>query len=388
MSDSRFPVIPIAIVVGIVLAGVFYSLLTTFEAADSEYTVVDLGALEEGTRTRVYGFNSHDGLTGEIQTREGKTRAFVWDPQEGLTILGTLGGNASYGRAINDSGQAVGFSDLEGSGARAYLWTREEGMRDLGVLGGARSEANSNTWDGRVLGISTINPTGEAHAFLWSVEEGMRDLGTLGGKRSEVFAANASGTLVGWSLPADRMAGRAAVWTTTGAIQDLGTLGGEAATAYGIDSKGRVVGKAEKSKNVYRAFLWSATVGMVDLGTLGGTWSVAYSLSEKGEVFGLSSIGGSGGAGWMGEVGRWLTGDSGVGGDSHAVVWREGKPFDLNGSIPPDSGWELIEAFAINTQGNILARGICNGEARSCYLIPRGAVNPFSGHIARFHDES
>jgi len=377
-----------AALVGVLLACGLYGLLAVSDPPESEYTVVDLSALAEGARTEVYGFNSHDGLSGEIRTTEGLTQAFVWDPKEGLTILGTLGGSASYGRGLNDSGQAVGISDLEGTGQRAFLWRREEGLRDLGVLGGDRSKANAITWDGYVLGSSTINATGEEHAFVWNEEEGMRDLGTLGGRMSEVYSRNDRGTLVGWSLPEIQMISHATLWTATGAVQDLGTLGGAAAVAYGIDSRGRVVGKAEKSKNVFRAFLWSPRGGMRDLGTLGGTWSVAYSLSDDGEIFGLSSIEGVGAGGWVADLGRWMTGDSGAGGETHAVIWRDHQPIDVNDLIPPDSGWELFEVYGKNAKGNVLARGSYDGSFRSCYLIPRGATNPFVRDSTRSHDPS
>ena len=387
MTQSRNREIVAALIVGILLAAFAYSFLSSSKIAEAEYTVIDLSALGEGLSTRVFGFNSQDWLTGEVRTRQGRTRAFVWTPEDGLTVLGTLGGNDSYGRAINDAGQTVGYSDIEGRDQRAYLWTREEGMRDLGVLGGDRSRANSITWDGRVLGTSTLDATGEEHAFLWTENEGMRDLGTLGGKKSEVYSMNNLGALVGWSAPADRYRGRATIWTDTGEIVDLGTLGGVASTAFGIDPMGRVVGKAEISKNVFRAFLWSTSTGMSDLGTLGGAWSQAFSISPDGEIYGLASIGRAGAAGWAGEVGRWMTGGKGAGEDSRAVVWKEGKPNDLNDSIPYDSGWELIEAYAKNARGNILARGYHDGKIRSCYLIPRGAPNPFPDLITPSHDK-
>ena len=180
MRDSRIPVMFASLVLGVLLAGALYGFLRSFEQADSEFEVIDLGALQEGAQTRVFGFNSLDGLTGEIQTREGKLRAFVWSPEEGLTVLETLGGNASYGRALNDAGQAVGFSDIEGTGTRAFLWTRETGMTSLDSLVGddGESAAYGCSADGSTIVGSSSTESGSV-AIIWDVTHGTRSIQAL-----------------------------------------------------------------------------------------------------------------------------------------------------------------------------------------------------------------
>jgi len=46
--------------------------------------------------------------------------------------LGTLGGTSGSATAVNDRGQAVGFSTLAGEAAtHAFSWTAKRGMVDL-----------------------------------------------------------------------------------------------------------------------------------------------------------------------------------------------------------------------------------------------------------------
>ncbi len=44
---------------------------------------------------------------------------------------------------------------------------------------------------------------------------------------------------------------------------------------------------------------------------------------------------------------------------------------DLNTLIPPDSGWQLVQANAINARGDIAGMGIHNGVTAS-FLLRRG----------------
>jgi hypothetical protein len=59
--------------------------------------------------------------------------------------------------------------------------------------------------------------------------------------------------------------------------------------------------------------------------------------------------------------------DSGV----HAFLWNETFGFaDLNTLIPPESGWRLEQADAINDAGHIVGHGLFNGEVRGFLLTP------------------
>src|SRR5438105_11273061 len=94
-----------------------------------------------------------------------------------VTDLGTLGGDMSNARDINDAGQVVGAAEIRPNVDHAFLYSGGK-MMDLGTLGGSASFANGVNDAGQVVGYAD---TGNAsHAFLYSGGK-MTDLGTLGG---------------------------------------------------------------------------------------------------------------------------------------------------------------------------------------------------------------
>ena len=112
-----------------------------------------------------------------------------------VTDLGTLGGAASDGQAINASGAVTGWSYQSGhSDHHAFLY--DGVMHDLGTLGGTESYGHGINIDGQVTGESDTS-TGADHAFIY--DGMMHDLGTLGGTVSVGSAINASGIVVGHS---------------------------------------------------------------------------------------------------------------------------------------------------------------------------------------------
>ena len=77
--------------------------------------------------------------------------AFLYD---GTTMndIGTLGGNDSVARSINDSGQIVGYSRTAEDTIHAFLY--DDGvMTDIGVLEGTYSSALSINDAGQIVGI-------------------------------------------------------------------------------------------------------------------------------------------------------------------------------------------------------------------------------------------
>ncbi|MBE9205915.1 PEP-CTERM sorting domain-containing protein [Nostoc sp. LEGE 06077] len=49
---------------------------------------------------------------------------------------------------------------------------------------------------------------------------------------------------------------------------------------------------------------------------------------------------------------------------------------DLNTLIEPSLNWRLLDATAINTQGQIIGRGIYQNQARAFLLTPRSTTEP------------
>jgi probable HAF family extracellular repeat protein len=87
------------------------------------------------------------------------------------------------------------------------------------------------------------------------------------------------------------------------------------------------------------------------LGTLGGSFSIARGINNRGEVVG----------------GSLTEGDE----NFHAFLCRDQKLFDLNNFLAPDAGWEVIQALAINSSGEIVGIASQAGEDRVVLLRPR-----------------
>ncbi len=108
--------------------------------------------------------------------------------QEGVT---------TFGVAINDRDEVVGFTDgIE----RPFYWSDSTGMRLLRSLGGQSTEVYAINDSGAIAGSSQI-PANLFHAVLWSSYSATpQDLGTLpGGSTSVAKGINSSGQVVGWA---------------------------------------------------------------------------------------------------------------------------------------------------------------------------------------------
>jgi len=82
--------------------------------------------------------------------------------------LGGLGGTYGHPNWINDEGEVIGFSDLEGDQTgHAFLW-RHGVMMDLGTLGtDPASEAGSINSPGQIVGGTFTFNGPDLHGWLW-----------------------------------------------------------------------------------------------------------------------------------------------------------------------------------------------------------------------------
>ncbi|MDR2981970.1 MAG: hypothetical protein LBV12_06945 [Puniceicoccales bacterium] len=195
--------------------------------------------------------------------------------------LGTLGGNISLARSINDKGQVTGYAySLDGK-KHAFIWTKESGMQKLDTLGGIGSDPRYIDDTGFIIGLSE-STDGTSHVFQWNKEQGMQNLGV---PAQDNWDKNPfiKGQILG-TFKTPQGATHAYLWTKETGIQDLGDLGGDG-TPHCINSKQQIVGTL-RTKDGNRAFFWSKEQGLHDLGTLGLDWSRATSINNQGQITG------------------------------------------------------------------------------------------------------
>jgi probable HAF family extracellular repeat protein len=103
------------------------------------------------------------------------SHAAYWPEPATVLDLGTLGGDNSEARDINDDRMIIGSSETATGETMAFIWHADFGMHPLGTLGGANSQAYGINSTGQIVGESEIT-TGEVHATLWTVSYATRVL--------------------------------------------------------------------------------------------------------------------------------------------------------------------------------------------------------------------
>jgi probable HAF family extracellular repeat protein len=358
--------------------------------------VSNLGTLPDGQRSGTYWISGNSLIAGtsdngQIDPLLGfpETHAVIWR-NGGITDLGTLGGgHESWGLAVNDEGDVVGFSQntipdpyaifgpCTGSQVctqtRAFLWHKGV-MHDLGTLGGSDAIASLVNDRGQIAGVSYTgtdpstncnvlfnNSVLITHPFYWDKKNGMVDIGTLGGTCAGPNAINKRGQVVGDSNLAGDSSFHGFTWDH-GVLSDVGTLGGNYSGAVWLNDAGDVIGFSTTPGDQYvHGYLRRHDV-MIDLGTLPG--------ENCGNVWGINAseqiVGGS------------LDCQTLQNGSGHASLWENGGPMvDLNTLFASGSDLTVTYAFFINDRGEIAAQGsLSNGDRHAVVLMPCDENHP------------
>jgi probable HAF family extracellular repeat protein len=318
-------------------------------AAQTSYTVTDLGTLPGGAYSGAHAINATGEVTGYAYSSSSVADVFLYN-NGSLTSLGTLGGTTGIGNGINSSGVVAGYSTDSAGTYRAFV-SSGGSLVNIGDLGGGSAVAYAINDLGQVVG-SAVTSNGENHPFLYSNGQ-MLDLGTLGSSGNDWWnsaqGVNNAGAVVGTSYDATgNFFGF--VWSN-GKMQKVGTLGGPWSQGYAINNKGQITGLAYTKTGGAHAFIANGATGKLrDLGTFSAestTWG--FAINDSGVVVGQSTYAGT----------------------YHAFVYSAGKIKDLNKLIPSGSGWVLNSAGGINNAGQIVGEGTINGKMHGFLLTPQ-----------------
>ena len=222
--------------------------------------------------TAIYTHDEYDSIGTDINNNTRATgvcifdepygHAFLWGQTAGMEDIGTLGGDKSYGYAINDNGDIVGRSSVDSgmlADDYAFLWARDDGMVNLGTLptfdlGSCAYDINNSN---KIIGESYSSIA--THAFIWDNDNGMQDIGTLLGHSSAV-AINDFGLVIGKSYDYDSPS-IGFIWSEADgmvSISDLLTFsysGYNILDAYDINNHNQIVALAELDGEQYHVLL-------------------------------------------------------------------------------------------------------------------------------------
>lgn len=321
--------------------------LSSAAAAQTSYTVTDLGTLSGAASAKVSDINKSGQIVGTSANH-----AFLWSNGV-MADLGTLGGSVSMAYSINDNGVVVGEAATNSGEMHAFVWQNGV-MKDLGVAGETSAARGINS-KGDIVGVA-YSKNVRGGAVLWSGGQ-RQSLGDLGpsGSGSTAISINDKGQIAGVSSGFATNQGviRAVVWLN-GVISDLGALGGLHSTANAINAQTLAVGWAEVANNSTAAFQWQN-------GKMSQLTSLPGSVASSGNGTQAAAVSDAGVI-----VGSCVTST----GETHAVIWSNGKITDLNNLIP-QTGITLTRATGINRAGQIVVEQQTNldGPATRAFLL-------------------
>ena len=310
----------------------------TLWADNGPYTVQDVGPAN-GIGLAV---NANAGVAGTAGASAPRT-AFLTPFGSGPQVLAGLpNGTDDVAFGLHPDGWAVGHS-VSDFYARPVTFQSGSAV-DLApsaFTGAARAVNQSGAIAGWVSDQGT-------KAVIWANGNRLEVPGTF---YAQAFALNNAGVVTGTYYGGPDNTLRAFTWSSGATPVILPSLGGFTSEGNGINEQGDVVGDSMRALSAdEQAVWWTASGQLVELGTFGGPTSSARDINNRGQI-----------------VGYALNGSL----EPRAFLSESGGPMvDLNTLLPPDSGWVLLSANAINDAGQIVGEGTLNGEPRAFLLTP------------------
>ena len=356
---------------------------------------------------------SEDGTVAGYVASGSSAEAAVVSPDGSVQRLGTLGGGYSVAYGITDgtggapsSLAAVGTAETSTGVLNGFTASSGQ-MSSLGTFGGASSEAFDVSPTGVAVGVAT-QPDGRTTAFVGGQP-------VAGTQDSRAYAITPLGVAAGSRLegtavrPVLWLPDRTAVALPTGEstfgevydVSDIGWAVGAVATgapeasalmadspSSGTGSSGTPDdpiarlspppnGTADRPAQLRdeAGLQDSPEAGTLTSGPAGAPGTVhadAWRNNVRSHVDRLLAPGQTSAPADLSKT----SGSKALSADLRATLWLDEEPFDLNDLIPNNSGWTLLEARAVNEQGQIVGTGVLQGQERAFLLTPVGNAAP------------
>jgi probable HAF family extracellular repeat protein len=305
------------------------------------YQLNDLGlTTPEYPESAAMDINDRRQIVGNLYNPAHQPNGFFRDTDGTVQMIPS--GSSSmhaYVRKVSALGTATGYiyGDFP---ARAFRWSASAGLLTLSF--GEQSYGYGINSVGDVVGSVYLN--GKERAFYWDHTGNAYELGTIDSSslaRTTAYAINDVQQVTGFAVGADGVA-RAFVWSPGSAIRIL-LPQYQNSIAYAISNSGRITGTVQ-TKQGWRAFIYDTISGETNLYGPHNVDSTAYGIEYSGVAVGQSA--------------------------GQAAMFLSLKAFDLNERIEGGTSWQLKNAQAINTRGEIAGSAVVNGRIRAFLLTP------------------
>ncbi len=325
------------------------------------YFVRDLGSLG-GTESFAYALNDFSQIVGKSRTRaDASTHAFLYEKGNMSDLAPLDSGDIQTGwpMGINFWGQVASGLILNGVYQPAVLDARTRRLTPVGTLGGVTDYqfsgvATAINFFSDAVGYAYVNNL-TRHAFLY------RD-GTLtdldpSGTGSAAVSINDFGLIAGWSNTSSGVA--QATLFRKGSRTTIDPVGFES-YARDVNNRADVVGEyLTADRSAFHAFLYSNGI-FTDLGVTNSPEAVAFAINDLRQIVGAMFV----------PYQTLCGGEPCTAYKPRAFTHLQGNSFDLNRTVPENSGWELSFAFDINNRGRIVGYGLRGKKFRAFLLTP------------------
>jgi probable HAF family extracellular repeat protein len=156
----------------------------------------DIGNFTPAGSSAGNAINSAGHVAGSGTTMAGDQHAFFWNGTDPMVDLGTIGtGTQSQALGMNDSDVVVGYGAQSPSGSTygAFVWTSGVGISQLSQLFSYDTRARDVNNAGDIVGSSWIDGMGNSRAVIWKGGGAVVNLNTYINPASGWLLTNATG---------------------------------------------------------------------------------------------------------------------------------------------------------------------------------------------------